>query len=191
MSDLPTLQLVRIADPSADCLAELGARLGPAQASPGLALRELPTLVRALDQPLAYLYLPAAHGQPPWLQAMLPQARWTVLTNTLVLAGASAQAAAPFHYVVEADVPPESLAELNAWYDTEHLPGLAAVPGTVRAARSLAADGPRHFASYELASLETFESLPWLAVRATDWSSRVRPTFRNIRRTMFRRLPLG
>ena len=191
MTATPSLLLARIDDPSADRLAELGARLAPARASAHHALCELPSLVSALDKPLAYLYLPADHGRPDWLQALVPQARWTMLTSTLVLAGASAQAAAPFHYVVEADVLPESEAQLNAWYTSEHLPGLAAVPGTVRAARSLAAEGPRHFASYELASLETFESPPWLAVRATEWSSRVRPTFRNVCRTMFRRLPLG
>lgn len=191
MNTMPTLLLARIADPTDACLAELGARLGPALASPEHALCALPSLVRALDKPLAYLYLPAEHARPDWLRALLPQARWTVLTHTLVLAGASAQSSAPYHYVVEADVLPESEAELNAWYTKEHLPGLATVPGTVRAARSLATDGPRHFASYELASLETFESPPWLAVRATEWSSRVRPTFRNIQRTMFRRIPLG
>ena len=191
MSTMAAMLLARIADPSADALAELGARLAPALASPDHPVCSLPSLVQALDKPLAYLYLPADHGRPDWLEALLPQAQWTVLTTTLVLTGASAHAAAPFHYVVEADVLPESEAELNAWYIGEHLPGLAAVPGTVRAARSLAAAGPRHFASYELASLETFESPPWLAVRATEWSSRVRPSFRNIHRTMFRRVPLG
>ena len=30
--------------------------------------------------------------------------------------------------------------------------------------------------------------LLWLAVRASDWSGRVRPSFRNTRRTMFKRI---
>ena len=42
---------------------------------------------------------------------------------------------APYHYVVETDVLPGHEDDLNAWYAQEHLPGLAAVPGTVRAAR--------------------------------------------------------
>ena len=104
------------------------------------------------------------------------------------MAGASAGADAPYHYVVETDVLPEREADFDAWYGQEHLPGLAAVPGTVRAARYVRAEGsPRHHACYDLASLDTFGSPPWLAVRATDWSSRVRPSFRNTRRIMFER----
>jgi hypothetical protein len=52
------------------------------------------------------------------------------------------------------DVLPGSEADFDPWYEQEHLPGLASVPGTVR---------------------------------ATPWSDRVRPTFVNTRRTMFRR----
>ncbi len=47
------------------------------------------------------------------------------------LPGASASLPAPYHYVVETDVLPEHEADFNRWYDGEHLPGLAAVPGTV------------------------------------------------------------
>ncbi len=57
------------------------------------------------------------------------------------LPGASAGLPAPFHYVVETDVLPEHEAEFNRWYDDEHLPGLAAVPGTARASRYRNPDG--------------------------------------------------
>jgi len=33
-----------------------------------------------------------------------------------------------------------------------------------------------------------FNSAPWLAVRGTPWSSRVRPHFIHTRRTMYRRV---
>jgi hypothetical protein len=102
------------------------------------------------------------------------------------IAGASATSMAPFHYVVETDVLPEHANALTDWYTKEHLPGLAAVPGTVRAARYLRLDGaPRFYACYDLMSLETLRSEAWLAVRHTEWSSRVRPLFRNTRRTEF------
>jgi hypothetical protein len=105
------------------------------------------------------------------------------------LPGASAGAPAPFHYVVETDVLPGFDDDLNAWYQQEHLPGLAAVPGTVCAARYLNPAGwPRYRACYDLATLDAFNSPPWLAVRATAWSSRVRPAFCNTQRTMFRRV---
>jgi len=89
---------------------------------------------------------------------------------------------------VETDVLPEHEADFNAWYDQEHLAGLAAVPGTVSAARLLDPQGhPRYHACYELATRETFGSPAWLAVRGTAWSSRIRPSFRNTTRTLFER----
>jgi hypothetical protein len=100
--------------------------------------------------------------------------------------GASSGAASAYHYVVESDVLPAHEDGFNAWYDHEHLPGLAAVPGTVRAARYISAAGaPRYYACLD--SLDTLGSAAWLAVRATTWSSRVRPGFCNTRRTMFSR----
>jgi len=103
--------------------------------------------------------------------------------------GASRGEAALFHYVVETDVIPEHEADLNAWYDTEHMPGLAACPGSVRARRFRNPDGsPRYHACYDLVRRETLGSEAWLAVRHSAWSDRVRPHFRNTKRTMFRRL---
>lgn len=104
-------------------------------------------------------------------------------------AGASSGEPPRFHYVVETDVVPEHEADLNAWYDQEHMPGLAACPGSVRARRFRNPDGsPRYHACYDLARAETLGSPPWLAVRHTAWSDRVRPHFRNTKRTMFKRL---
>jgi hypothetical protein len=55
---------------------------------------------------------------------------------------------------VESDVLPAHEDAFNAWYDHEHLPGLAAVPGTVRAARYISAAGaPRYYACLD--SLDT------------------------------------
>jgi hypothetical protein len=105
------------------------------------------------------------------------------------LSGASRAEEPRFHYVVEIDVPPEHEADLEAWYDQEHMPGLAACPGTVRARRFRNPDGsPRHHSCYDLVRAETLQSAPWLAVRNTAWAGRVRPHFRNTRRTMFKRI---
>ena len=112
------------------------------------------------------------------------------LRSTLQLPGASAGADAPWRYVVETDVVPEHEADFNAWYDEEHAPGLAAVPGTVHGARygdTAPGASPRYLAVYDLTGPETLDSAAWLAVRGTAWSSRVRPTFRNTKRTMYRR----
>jgi hypothetical protein len=95
--------------------------------------------------------------------------------------------AAPFHYVVETNAAQGWFDEMVRWYDTEHMPGLAAVPGCIRARRYVNLDGgPLSCAAYDLTSPAVLTSAPWLAVRATDWASRVRPHFRDTVRTVFR-----
>lgn len=113
------------------------------------------------------------------------------LQPLLAVPGAAAGTSAPWHYIVATDVLPEHEADFNAWYEQEHLPGLAAVPGTVQAARYRVCEGegPRYHACYDLADRAAFNSVPWLAVRGTPWSSRVRPSFRNTLRMMYRRVP--
>jgi len=106
--------------------------------------------------------------------------------------GTSAGAAPAFHYVVETDAADGWQAEMFLWYETEHLPGLAAVPGCVRARRFLNLDrGPYSLACYDLVAPTVTASSQWLAVRGTPWSARVRSQFRNTRRTMFRPLALS
>ena len=118
----------------------------------------------------------------------MPGATVSELNAIIELPGAAASLAAPFHYVVETDVLPGLEADFNRWYDREHLPGLAAVPGTARACRFRNAGGsPRYHACYDLVSPFTVGSPPWIVVRNTEWSQRVRPAFRNTRRTMFLR----
>jgi hypothetical protein len=114
---------------------------------------------------------------------------WVKLQGVTELPGASHGQVTTHHYVVETDVDVAHEAALNDWYQNEHLPGLAAVPGTVRARRYLRTEGrPKWVACYDLTSPETLERAEWLAVRHTDWSSRVRPMFQNTFRTMYRRI---
>lgn len=132
----------------------------------------------------------APQGPDPWRRYMLaarsPGPAWQRLAPRVWLPGASATAPATWHYVVETDVEPGHEADFDAWYTQEHLPGLAAVPGTVHAARFERDGSPRYLALYLLTAAEVLGSPPWLAVRGTAWSDRVRPRFRNTRRLMFR-----
>ena len=140
---------------------------------------------RAMEGSLNYNYALSDSAFP---ENAVPGMSWHRLHCLQMLDGASTGRVAPYHYVVETDVLTEHESDLNAWYAQEHLPGLASVPGTVRAARYLDPAGfPRYYACYDLASLETLGSPAWLAVRGTAWSARVRPAFRNTRRTLFRR----
>lgn len=115
-----------------------------------------------------------------------PNASTDLLQPTLDLRGQAWDKTAAWHYVVETDVDPAAEADFNDWYTQEHMPGLAAVPGTVRAMRLYNPDGaPRYHALYLLQTQDTFGSPQWLTVRGTEWSSRVRPHFKNTKRTMF------
>lgn len=104
--------------------------------------------------------------------------------------GAAAGSPPQWHYVVATDVRPVAEKEFNAWYEEEHLPGLAAVPGTARAGRYRVVEGPgpRYHACYDLAQRDAFNSPAWLAVRGTPWADRVRPNFQNTRRTLYQRV---
>jgi hypothetical protein len=164
---------------------ELGARLD------GLALQGY----AAVDGAQTYVYCRMlSAGAPTALAAIrarvaqsCPDAAVQWLRRLSDLPGPSHGRIAPWHYIVETDVLPEAEQDLNDWYDQEHLPGLAGVPGTVRAERFACDESsPRYHACYDLETVETFGSPPWLAVRASAWSDRVRPSFRNTKRTMFR-----
>ncbi len=121
-----------------------------------------------------------------------PDARVDRMQITMDLQGAANGEDPQWHYVVETDVAEGAEDDFNQWYMKEHMPGLAAVPGTIRTMRLYNSDAaPCHHALYLLQTRETFGSEPWLAVRATDWSSRVRPNFRNTKRTMFKIISKG
>ena len=141
---------------------------------------------RALEGPAELAYVEGIDDAI--LRAAYPSVRITRQHLLQSCEGASAGARAPFHYIVATDVRPEAEDDFNAWYANAHLPGLAGVPGTVRAQRLRNDDdAPRYHACYDLVTAETLGSPAWLAVRATEWSGRVRPCFRNTTRLMLRR----
>ncbi|MBA4328940.1 MAG: hypothetical protein C0428_11995 [Polaromonas sp.] len=158
-----------------------------------------PRAIWAAPQRLLYLYLhfPVARPLQPiqlaavasTFQQAFPQAagvQASRLSRVFDMAGASSGEAPLFHYVVETDPEAGWADEIARWYNAEHMPGLAAVPGCVRASRFINHDhGPLSYACYDLLTPETLGSEAWLAVRHTDWSSRARPHFTNTRRTMF------
>jgi hypothetical protein len=135
------------------------------------------------DGALVYIYawlnLQAVNGHHARsVQRLVPLADWR---------GISSGHEAPYHYVVATDIEPEWEAEFNRWYDAEHMPGLAAVPGTVHCARLRSLDGkPEYHSCYDLTSPQALERDEWCLMRSSAWSVRVRPHFLNTRRLMFR-----
>jgi hypothetical protein len=71
---------------------------------------------------------------------------------------------------------PQYEEEFNAWYNTEHLPELLAVPGIVDAARYVATrGGPKYLAAYELESLGVMQTPEFTNRPRTPWGQRVHP----------------
>jgi hypothetical protein len=107
------------------------------------------------------------------------------------------------------NVAPEAEDEFNAWYDEEHVPALAGVPGTLAArryrstetgacsgevdagspTRTCAKNGGTHryVAIYHLESPDVARSAAWTAAVDTPWTARVRPHFRDRIRILTRR----
>jgi hypothetical protein len=72
------------------------------------------------------------------------------------------------------DVPLEHEAELNRWYEEEHLPLLRKVDGVIGARRFRARVGsPRYIALYDLADELVPDSPQWRASLETPWAQRI------------------
>jgi hypothetical protein len=79
---------------------------------------------------------------------------------------------------------PEAEAEMNAWYDEEHIPRLSAVPGCLLARRyrittALSDGNQRYLAMYHLTSPDVCSSEAWKKAAVTPWTERMRPHFRD------------
>jgi hypothetical protein len=80
------------------------------------------------------------------------------------------------------NVAPEAEADFNRWYDEEHIPALAAVPGTLAARRYVseeAGGSHKYVALYHLASPEVCSSTAWQKAVETPWTARIRPHMRD------------
>jgi len=86
------------------------------------------------------------------------------------------------------NVAPEHEHEFNEWYNTEHIPALGSVPGTLCARRYRGTGGtPRYVALYHLTSPEVVHSAEWKKAADTPWTQKMRPHFRDHLRIECRR----
>jgi hypothetical protein len=86
------------------------------------------------------------------------------------------------------NVDAECDAEFNEWYDHEHIPALAAVPGVLAARRFRDAKGThRYLALYHLRLPEVATGQAWKDAASTPWTERLRPHFRDHLRILARR----
>jgi len=95
-------------------------------------------------------------------------------------------------FLVYADlIDPKYEEEFNAWYNTEHLLELLALPGFLDAARYVATrGGPKYLAVYELTSIEAVRSPEFSNRKRTPWENRMSPrvTGKNVTRIIGRQI---
>jgi hypothetical protein len=110
-----------------------------------------------------------------------------------IAAGGGVPKDAPALLLNAMSVAPEHEREFNDWYDNEHIPALAAVPGTLcaRRYRGTGAAAQRSLALYHLASAEIPKSTAWITAANTPWTERMRPHFRNHLRIVSKRYRRG
>lgn len=86
------------------------------------------------------------------------------------------------------NVAPEYEEEFNQWLDTEHIPALADVPGTLCARRFRSREGShRYLAVYHLASPEVVETRAWKQAARSKWTEKMLPQMRDRLRIVCRR----
>ncbi|SMX98833.1 DUF4286 family protein [Brevibacterium linens] len=160
-------------------------------------------ILTAVSEPETWVYVPPhclknvedLSEATAFLAAMMgigteatPKFRCRRLSSLLSIGDAEARVRQPWHYTSQTDIPAETEDEFNQWFDEEHLPQLAALSGTVHAARYRADDTPHYLAAYDLTHQEVHGSEAWRTAITTPWRDRIHHRFVNSRRLMFRRL---
>jgi hypothetical protein len=86
------------------------------------------------------------------------------------------------------NIAPEYEEEFNEWLDTEHIPALAEVPGTLCARRFRSRGGShRYLAVYHLSSSDVVETPEWKKAARTPWTEKLLPQVRDRLRIVCRR----
>jgi hypothetical protein len=90
------------------------------------------------------------------------------------------------------NVDPAHEDEFNEWYDHEHIPALAKVPGVLCARRFKDVKGThRYLALYHLEAANVPEGAAWKSAANSPWTDRLRPHFKDHLRILSRRYVRG
>jgi antibiotic biosynthesis monooxygenase (ABM) superfamily enzyme len=125
----------------------------------------------------------------PWSARMRTFYQEHRIRNTYRLiftAGEAPDKEAPYLYVVKTDIPAAIESDFNNWYDQEHVPALATVPGCFRARRFLAVEGqPKYMAVYDIEPPEVIQSTAWTTARDTAWTDKILPHMQGLQRRVY------
>lgn len=122
-------------------------------------------------------YLKVAGNPTPLTQKVRPHFQ-NFMRNEyelLLALGTVQPEAAPYILTVRLGIGEQHEEEFNDWYNLDHLPALANVPGVLSARRYRATVGsPRYLAVYELANQELLQGETWKKAAASPWTVRMR-----------------
>jgi antibiotic biosynthesis monooxygenase (ABM) superfamily enzyme len=133
------------------------------------------------------LQSPAAHAlsaeTSDWDRGIMAAIRLesrTVYERILSLGEASGEHP-PFVLTVRVNIAPEFEDDFNRWYDQEHAPAFAALPGCrgARRYRKLDGIGAKYLAVYDLDDGGLPQSPAWAKAARTDWTRKVTANIKN------------
>jgi hypothetical protein len=162
--------------------------IGAADPKVSLALYDLDN-VDVLHSP-GYLAVGGANGTP-WTKRVTGRTKMIIrLEGEQILPGdklAPIGDAAALLFI-SMNVASEHEADFNNWYNDEHLPALAEVPGVLCARRYRGSGATqRYCAVYHFANPDVPNSSAWKTAANTPWTERMRPNFRDYLRLDCRR----
>jgi hypothetical protein len=162
--------------------------IGAADPKVSLALYDLDN-VGVLHSP-EYLAVGGANGTP-WTKRVTGRTKMIIrLEGEQILPGdklAPVGDAAALLFI-SMNVAPEHEADFNNWYNDEHLPALAGVPGVLCARRYRGSGATqRYCAVYHFSNPDVPNSSAWKTAANTPWTERMRPNFRDYLRLDCRR----
>ena len=151
---------------------------------PNIAVATYDLTSHAVLASAPYVAVGGANGSP-WTKRVTAKAKRIMRFEgeQLVPGDAISAPGAGGLLVASMNVDPAAEAEFAEWYNTEHLPQLAAVPGVLRARRFRAAGEDverKYLALYNLTSPDVSRSDAWSKAANTPWSARMRPYFRDL-----------
>ena len=161
--------------------------LGANNPKDSLALYDLDNVDVLRSAP--YRAVGGANGSP-WTKRVTGRTKSIIrLEGEQILPGdALAPAGAAALLLISMNVAPEHENEFNEWYNIEHLPALAGVPGVLAARRYRGAGATQRYAAiYHFANSDVPNSAAWKTAANTPWTERMRPHFRDLLRIDGRR----
>ena len=120
-------------------------------------------------------------GENPsdWDKRMLPNMHLEARTvyECILTCGEAGAQHAPYLLSVRVDIAPEVEDEFNEWYNVDHVPKLATVPGVhgARRYRKVSGNGTQYLALYELANAQVRSTEAWTKASRTEWTNKILP----------------